>query len=165
MALYRVGLDIDGDRSVVAYLIGVEEHARNARPVFRVIGDDMRRYERELFDSQGATGGRPWASDKPATLEAKARLRATAGASRRIRLDPRVNHATRRMRKSLTRGGPDNIRRVTRDSVTHGTQVPYAKYAQRGTRHAEARPPVVFSRPQTREMRDKIRDWIMRGAL
>ena len=165
MPIVRFSIDIDGDRDFARYLLGVEQDTRNARPALTKIGRDMRRYERELFDSQGASGGMPWAPDKPATLAAKSQLRTVAGASRRRRLDPRVNHATRRLRKSLTTGGPGAIRRSTRDSLTFGTSVSYAKYAQRGTKYAPARPVLRFTKPQKKAMRQTILRWILDGTL
>lgn len=168
MAFVRLDMDVDGDRQFARYLFGVERNTRNARPAFTQIGRDMRRYERELFDSKGASGGTPWEADKPATLAAKRRLRTVPGAKRRRRLDPRVNHATRRLRKSLTAAGkanPDAIRRTTRDSITYGTSVPYAKFAQRGTKHAPARPVLVFTKPQQKAMRRTVQRWILDRTL
>lgn len=106
--------------------------------------------ERHLFDSRGAFAGRVWPDIEPETKERKAELG----------LDPRVLHATRRLRRSLTqRGTTDQIRRSTDRGIEFGTRVEYAKY------HARDRPPVAFGRLQRRQFERTLSRWILNGTL
>ncbi len=149
MAL-RAELDIHGDRLVTRYFSNVATRALHPRPAYARIGEQMLHAERLLFDSEGAYAGRHWERDEPATLEAKAR----AG------LDPRVLHATRRLRRSLVqRGNPEQIRRSTDRGIEFGTRVPYAKY------HERDRPPIQFGRLQRRQFERTLTRWILDGTL
>jgi hypothetical protein len=151
-------LDVDGDRLVVSHLLGVEQRTLHPRPAFARIGEQMLLSERHLFDSEGASSGRHWRRDEPETLAAKERQG----------LDPRVMHATRRLRRSLTqRGNPDQIRKSTDRGIEFGTRVPYAKYH---TDTGDERPriiraPVAFDTLQRRQFERTLQRWIMQGFL
>lgn len=143
-------VSIEGDRLVVTHLLGVEQRTLHPRPAFARIGEQMLAAERHLFDSQGAYSGRQWPRNDPSTDAAKARLG----------LDPRVMHATRRLRRSLTqRGNPEQIRKSTDRGIEFGTKVPYAKY------HRKKRPPVAFGVLQRRQFSDTLQRWIVQGMV
>ncbi len=145
-----VDIDEHGSRVVARHLLGVEHRTLHPRPAFARIGEQMLLAERHLFDSQGAFAGRHWPADEPETLERKAELG----------LDPRVLHATRRLRRSLVqRGNPEQIRRSTDRGIEFGTTVPYAKF------HARDRPPVQFGRAQRRQFERTLSRWILDGTL
>lgn len=145
-----VDFDIDGDRLVVTHLASVEQRTLHPRPAYARVGEQMMLAERHLFDSQGGFAGKHWPPIQPETIAAKQR----AG------LDPRVLHATRRLRRSLTqRGNTDQIRRSTDRGIEFGTRVPYAKY------HSAKRPPVAFGPAQRRQFNQTLSRWIVRGLL
>lgn len=163
-------LDIEGDRLVARHLLAVEQRTLHPRPAFARIGEQMLLAEKHLFDSEGAYAGRHWRPDLPTTLAEKARLG----------LDPRVLHATRRLRRSLTqRGNPDQIRKSTDHGVEFGTRVRYAKYQTSGHyqktgrkeapitvhRRVPPRPPVQFGHAQHRQFERTISRWILNGTL
>lgn len=149
-------LDIEGDRLVARHLLAVEQRTLHPRPAFARIGEQMLLAEKHLFDSEGAFAGRHWERDQPSTLEAKAEMG----------LDPRVLHATRRLRRSLTqRGNQEQIRKSTDRGIEFGTRVPYAKCHQTGTRNMPARPPEAFERLQRRQFERTISRWILNGTL
>jgi phage gpG-like protein len=83
----------------------------------------LEQLETEQFDSEGARGSGGWAPLAPATVAEKARRG----------LDPRILHATGRLRASLTARGGDAIRESHPDEMRFGTDVPYAAFHQRGT--------------------------------
>jgi Phage virion morphogenesis family len=121
----RFELSIHGDRLVARELIGVEHRALDARPAFREIARDLIGWEKDLFRSSGASGGRPWAALEESTVARKAEQG----------LDPRVLQARRDLRKSLTvRGNPNMIMDIERDGLTFGSRLATAEFAQHGTR-------------------------------
>ncbi len=142
-----VELDEDGTRVVARHLFGVEQRTLHPRPAFARIGEMMLLAERHLFDSEGSYSGKHW---RPPSLEWQAE-KARRG------LDPRVNHATRRARRSFTqRGNPEQIRRSTDRGIDFGSRVPYAKYMQ---------DPLRFGHRQVEQFEDTLQRYIVRGVL
>lgn len=142
-----VSLDEDGSSLVVTHLLGVEHRTLHARPAFGVIGLQMLHAERQLFDSQGAYAGTPWKRNSPEWTAEKARRG----------LDRRVNHATRRARRSLTqRGNPEQIRRSTDRGIEFGSKVPHVKYMQ---------DPIRFGTLQQRQFNRTLTRWFVEGVL
>ncbi len=75
------------------------------------------------FDSQGGYGSGGWQPLADSTVKSKA----ARG------LDPRIMHATLRLRRSLVdQGGADQLLEVTPSSLAYGTTVEYAKFHQQG---------------------------------
>lgn len=146
MALGTV-VSIDGDRLAVTHLLGVEHRTLHPRPAFARIGEQMLLAEKHLFDSQGAYAGTPWKRNSPEWTAEKARRG----------LDRRVNHATRRARRSLTqRGNPDQIRRSTDRGIEFGSKVPHVKYMQ---------DPIRFGTLQHRQFNRTLARWFVEGVL
>jgi phage gpG-like protein len=97
---------------------------RNLRPYFLAVTRDFRQMMVLQFSSEGVfLLGHRWRQLSERTIKNKAKLGQ----------DPRILHATRRMRKSFTTG-VEGYRVVTRDSLTIDSEVPYAGLHQTGYR-------------------------------
>jgi len=113
----------------------------NMRPVFDDIATDFMAGEDALFGFQGAAGEHgKWAPVDPTYAAAKK----AAGFGSKILV------RTGDLRKSLTKRGGDNIRRIGRQRMEVGTRVKYAKFHQRGTRRMPAREPIRVTDNQKR---------------
>jgi phage gpG-like protein len=119
----RLDLDVFGDKQVARELLRFGDRAADVRPAWNAIIGRLERLEAEQFDSQGGRGSGGWAPLAPATVAEKARRG----------LDPRILHATGRLRASLTGRGGDAIRESHPDEMRFGTSVPYARFHQQGT--------------------------------
>jgi len=99
-----------------------------------------------------------WAPLKPRTLREKLRL----GYGRK-----NIMRRTDRLYRSLTlnRRTPDGIMKVTKTSLTVGTNVPYAAFHQRGNANLPRRQVVPDPMQKTvgEECRQILRDWIVLG--
>jgi phage gpG-like protein len=125
-----------GDKLVSRELLHVGDRALDARPAFRLIADDFREYEKARFDSRGEGTWRPLSAS---TVLGKARRG----------MDPRILHATGRLRASLTeKNDPDSYERIFPDFMLFGSSVPYAHFLQTGTRKMPARKPLGFTEAQ-----------------
>lgn len=103
-------------------LLAMADRTGDASPAMDAVIEDLYRSETRLFDTEGASGGVPWDPDAPSTVERKMR----AG------LDPRIEHATLDLRRSLTQPGGDNIAIATGDGVIFDSTVAYKRW-QRNT--------------------------------
>lgn len=120
----RLSLDVFGDVQVDRELLRFADRAVDARPAWDAIMHQLGVLEREQFDSQGARASGGWAPLAPSTVADKARRG----------LDPRILHATGKLRASLTEpAGPDAIRESLPNAMRYGTSVPYARFHQQGT--------------------------------
>lgn len=100
------------------------DRGRNTRPYFLSVTRDFRQMMVKQFNSQGSyLLGRRWRQLAERTIKNKARLGQ----------DPRILHATRRMRKSFTTG-VEGVRLVSRDQMILDSGVPYAALHQSGYR-------------------------------
>jgi phage gpG-like protein len=120
----RLELDVFGDKQVARELLRLGDRAADARPAWNAIIDRLLLLEREQFDSEGGRASGGWKPLAPSTVADKARRD----------LDPRILHATGRLRDSLTRRtGGDAVRESHPNEMRFGTDVPYARYHQQGT--------------------------------
>jgi phage gpG-like protein len=151
----RFELEVHGEKLISRRLQRMEQASLHAKPAFVAIGLRLLAYELALFESGGASGGDRWERLEASTVREKVRKGQ----------DPRVLHASRRLRRSLTqRGNPDQLRRSHDDRIEFGSRLPYAKYHQTGTRHMPARPPLQMTELQKRELTRILQRHIMRGA-
>jgi phage gpG-like protein len=107
------------------------------RPAFNEVHERFLKLEKRQFDTQGAATGERWAPLAPSTRAYKA----AHG------LDPRILHATLRLRRSLTQSGDsDHVYHVSPDEALMASSVPYGMYHQsRAARtRLPRRPPVVI---------------------
>lgn len=140
-----------GDTLISREILRFGDRAGDASPAFRSIANDLRDAERERFDTVGRG---TWKPILPATLKAKL---ATGQ-------DPRVLHATRLLRDSLTRkGAPDSLEVVTPSSLAFGTTVPYARFLQQGTSKMPARKPIGFTEPEKKAAVKVLQRYVITG--
>jgi len=112
----RISIDVFGDKEVERTLVRFGERANNMRPAFEDLHKRFLQMNKRQFNTQGASGSGGWKALKPATVAFK----------ERNGLDPRIMHASGRLRSSLTGSGQGAIKRVTNDEVFFGTSVEYA---------------------------------------
>lgn len=86
------------------------------------VADVIFEIEEQIFNSQGRRGGGSWAMVTPGWFDYK----------RRHAMDLRIGHARMRLRHAMTeRGAQHQVFRVTSQSLTMGTNLPYAAVQQR----------------------------------
>lgn len=140
-----------GERLISRRLDRYAGRAIKAKPAFELIERDTRGWEKDLFKTDGASGGDPWAPLAPSTVKAKAQ----AG------LDPRVLQATRALRKSLTvKSDPEHEEIITDDFLVFGSKLDYAGYHQKG-RGVPKRRPLQFTEMQKRAVVKRLQRWIV----
>lgn len=155
---FSVDFNWQGVRRIQADLLRTGERAEHAGPAFEAIGDLIMDIEEEQFDTQGARTGRRWAAIKPETIARKLRRGE----------DPRILHATLRLRESLTNAShPDQIFHVVNNALIFGSSVFYGEIHQnRGLGRGRKRRRAIDFTP--RDRRDIIRvmqRWIIRGEI
>jgi Phage virion morphogenesis family len=144
-----------GEKVVARRLDRLAGRAVEARPAFEAIGTTLRGYEKRLFDSEGASGGAPWTHLEEATVMAKAHHEPP--------LDPRILHATGRLRRSLSEAhAPGHLEHATHTSLTFGSLVLYSGYHQRG-RGVPRRRPLQYTENQKRYIVRKLQTFIFAG--
>jgi len=120
--------------------------AVSAKPAMETVAAMMMRIFSATFDSQGRRGGGSWKFDTTEWLTRK----------QRQGLDPRINHATLALRRSLTiPGAHGQVLDVTHTSVHLGSDLPYAATTQRH------RPVVKFRLRDKQEIRMVVRDYLI----
>lgn len=123
-----------GDKQLTRDLLRISGNARDMTPAY----DDAHKYLLQIESLQFATQGQfsgGWQPLAASTSKAKA----AAG------LDPRILHATLRLRNSLTRANhPDHVYETRPDGFVFSTRVPYGVYHQKG-QGVPMRRPIQFS--------------------
>lgn len=126
---------------LMADLTARAERAGKTEVIFAEVFAYMEQAEQELFDTEGASGGRPWAEDRPATIDTKSRY---GGADATLRdSDALVS--------SLTHSDDENaIREMGPNTLIFGTKLHYAaelarKRHTKGGTSVPARRPIDFS--------------------
>lgn len=128
----RLEIETFGEKQFSRELLRFDERGRDMRPAFEKIADDFLDVEEHQFSTEGGYSG-GWAGLAPSTVAYKARHN----------LDPRILHATLRLRRSLTEAsGPDVIRDIRADEMTVGSKVGYGAFHQSGTYSMPRRRPV-----------------------
>lgn len=118
----------------------------SAKPAMETVAGMMMRILSAVFDSQGRRGGGSWRFD---TIEWLTRKQRTG-------LDPRINHATLTLRRSLTeRGAEHQVLAITDSAVHLSSDLPYAATTQRH------RPVAKFTLRDKAAMRTVVRDHLM----
>jgi phage gpG-like protein len=143
----------DTSRRVILQMI---DRVQNMTPVYKAWAKDFARFERELFDSQGASGGVPWAPLAASTLLKKIK----AGQN------PAILRVTDALMNSLTRfPAPGGFRRTGKDQFQIGTLDKKAVYHQQGTRNMPARPVVVFTTQDKVHWAEMLEQYITTGRV
>lgn len=131
----RLELEAFGETQFSREILRVGQNAGNMRPAFDEVHDLLRKTSSEQFSSQGRYSG-GWTPLAPATVAYKARNG----------LDPRILHATLRLRNSLTqKNARDHVYRATADEMFAGSRVPYGVHHQFGTERMPRRRPVELT--------------------
>jgi phage gpG-like protein len=100
------------------------------------------------FESQGRRGGGSWPADTQSWLERK----------QREGLDPRIQHATLALRRSMTEPGADfQDMKIGRNYAKVGSLLEYAETAQ------YHRPFVKLTKTDRTEIRKIIRDYLIKA--
>lgn len=105
---------------VEAELEGIESRVRDLTPALRVGAAAIDKLVDDTFQQKRDPAGRPWSPYKPSTVKKhKGRVRS-------------LLQNTARLRRSWTA-------RATKSAIVFGTNVPYARFHQEGTKHMKAR--------------------------
>lgn len=134
----------------------LREPARRAdslKPVMNVIGEEMLLSQKELFRTEGASGGAPWKALEPSTVERK-------------KGNAKILDRTGHEEMSFTeQGAPDNLFNATRSFVLIGSKAPGVPFQIDGTKNMEDRDPMQFRPDQVERWAQHVSDFIFNGAL
>lgn len=156
--MVRLSVEVFGDKQLERSLHRFADRADDLRTPFREIQDMFRGVASKQFTSQGRYGSGGWRPIAPATVAAKMK----AG------LDPRILHATHRLRRSLTtRRHPDHISTIRRDTMEFGSSVPYGVHHQHGAPRANLpkRPPFELRKNDRRSAVKILQRHLVEGGL
>lgn len=132
----RLDLDTFGEKQFSREILRVGSNAGNMRPAFDEVHDLFLDVEERQFSSQGSAFSGGWKPLAPSTRARKARMN----------LDPRILHATLRLRLALTQAAhPDHVYRASADDMFVGATVPYGPIHQKGGGTLPRRRPIEFN--------------------
>jgi hypothetical protein len=135
-----------GVKAVATKFTRLGEAAVDVRPAFMTITELIFAIEAQVFNGQGRRGGGSWKRDTPEWLAQKTRLG----------LDPRINHATGALRRSVTEHGAEGqVHEMTPHSLIFGSSLPQAEPSQKN------RPFFDFIPSDRAAMRTILRDYLM----
>lgn len=144
----------DNSETVEKALEAFESALADNRPALAEIADDFREMISEQFATEGRAGGTPWAPLALRTLRRRRGAGSTilysTGALERSFLDP------------LAAG---RVEELEEQSLTLGSNLPYARYHQTGTRRMPARPIVVLSGARSERWMEIVRRGIEEKTL
>lgn len=148
----KFGVEVVGIEDAEATLDGIAHRAGDMTPALESIRAMFYRAERARFTTQGLG---QWAPDLPSTVRRK------AGKGQ----DLRTMRATGALYRSLTvPGAPGSVYRINQDGFEIGTNIAYAKWAQK-TSGRRRRRVVVVTRPMRGRWVAKLRKWVREGKL
>lgn len=151
-----IQFDIHGERQIGRELVRVGQYGGDATPQFRAI---IRYWQHEIerqFDTQGRHASGGWAPLAESTIaDKKAR-----------NLDPRILHATLRLRKSWLRKtmGSDTVLMARPHQAVLGSNVPYGRFHQSGTSRMPRRP-IELTETARRRTVKMLQTYIMTGKV
>lgn len=136
----------------------IGDRADNLKPVLEIIAGRMMDHERTLFETAGASVGRPWRALEPGTIKIK-----------QAKGDPfpeRPLSSTLNLMQSLTvRGHPDMILEVTDSFIRYGTKVPYSGFHATGTKDMPERRPIMFTAGNAQEYYRAVQKYLIDNEL
>lgn len=146
-------LEVFGEKQLSRELLRVGANASDMRPAFDDVHALFLKVEEKQFSTQGAAYSGGWKPLAPATVKHKLRHS----------LDPRILHATLRLRKSLTnKTHVDHVFRSSADEMFVGSRVPYGAVHQKPvTSPLPRRRPVEFSNDVRREIMKLLQRHVM----
>ena len=138
----RMFIELMNERVIERKLNHVAATRANMRQILEgPVADVIFSIEDQIFNSQGRRGGGSWAFDSPSWLKRK-----LANG-----LDPRIGHATLRLRRAMTiRNAPHQRFVATSQSLKIGTDLPYAESQQ------HHRPFIKFTPRDKQEIKEVI---------
>lgn len=151
-----LNVDVFGEVQFSRELLRVADRVYDMRQAWQAIHRSFLGAERRQFATEGATYSGGWAPLKPTTVAAKV----ASG------LDPRVLHATLRLRRSLTSEfSTDHVFRISFDEMFVGSKVPYGVHHQFGTKKMARRRPVEFNDPLRKRWVKIMQSWIFKAEV
>ncbi len=144
-----------GEDIIERDLLRFAHRALDARPAWVAIIKDIEDELTEQFDSEGAHASGGWAQLAASTLAQKA----AAG------LDPRIMHATLRLRESLTENSEDTIKILDPNFFVFGSDVEYGAYHMGPSGDRPARPPVALNEVAKTRMVKTLQRYMVEGEL
>lgn len=150
-------ISVFGEEQAARSILRPAEHVAHPQPLWFSLTEDFVQLEEEQFDSQGTFSG-GWAPLADSTISQKA----AAG------LDPRILHATLKLRESLTRMEAEGaVRIMTEDYMVFGSSIHYGKIHQTGAPAANIpqRRPVELSTAHRVQMVKKVQRFIFTGEV
>lgn len=152
----RLDLETFGEKQFSREILRIGKNAEDMTPAFDQVHELFLDVQTKQFSTQGGAYSGGWKPLAPSTKARKARLR----------LDPRILHATLRLRRSLTEAGhPDHVYRTTKDSMFVGSSVPYGAVHQKPkSSPLPRRRPVQFSDAVRVEILKILQRHIMGGG-
>ena len=146
---------VENDRKVQRFLQKAAKSVDDLRDPFTRIANDFYRQNKATFSLTGAgtlEGAKRWPDLKESTKKQKKRNYGTAYP---------ILVATGRLAGSLINPGhPDTVKNIKKRSLELGTNVPYAKFHQYGTRNIPMRKPVFIRTRQAARWLNIIKDYI-----
>jgi len=151
-----LNVDVFGEVQFSRELLRIVDRTTDMRPAWQAVHRSFLGAERRQFATEGGTYSGGWAPLKPTTVASKI----AAG------LDPRVLHATLRLRRSLTSElSADHVFRMSFDEMFVGSSVPYGVHHQFGTKFMQRRRPVEFNDALRKRWVKIMQSWIMKAEV
>lgn len=141
------------DADVFEMLRGIQTRVRHMEPAWEVFAEAFRVDEIELFATEGASGGHPWAPLSPSYSAWK--IMHAPGEPLLVLEGDLVDSLTER---------PFGVERIRAQDAEVGTDDETAGWHQHGTRNMPARPPVQMSETLPRVTRQAAAGWIVDGT-
>jgi len=150
----RLTFDFYGDQQIDRTLTTLANHAQDARPAWRAMSRRFTTNNVRQFASEGAYASGGWAPLSPRYKAWKDRHYPGR----------KILARTGRLRRSLTRR-PFGVEEIEPKYMRLGTDVPYAKYHQRGTEKMPRRRPVELPESERREWVKIMQRFIVTGRV
>lgn len=128
---FNFQIAVEGDVALRAKFSRFASKIDDFTPAWNLIAEDFYQLEEDLFNSQGASGLRGWAPLAPSTLRRKK--------------GPSILVESGALRRSLTRPGGRNIRKITRSEARFGSKDPKVVFHFYGTRTMPRREPIQLT--------------------
>lgn len=149
----RITFEVLGSREIDRTLTRITHDITDAGPLWQSLANRFATLEAQQFATEGiAAGG--WEPLSPRYAAWKARKYPGAPILTR----------TGKLRRSLT-VRPFGIERITPDSMTIGTDIPYATYHQHGTARMPARPIVAMTEATRRDWVKRVQRYVITGKV
>lgn len=151
----RLQVGIYGDEVFKRKLYRIEGRSVDVEAVFLEIAEDIREVEEKQFESEGWFRSGGWAELTDNTIARK----------EREGLDPRILHATLKLRESVTDKGGGTLIKIGEDTLVVGSEVSYGGYHQTGTSRMPQRKVMEFNENDKRQWVMMIERWIIHGEI